>query len=92
MVRELGVSVVQFHFHTMFEIVYHRTVTGSKFQMFCSCLADRDSLAMAYAKNNVPEFINGTGGLHANGEPVLFPYYDDWNSFPPLFPSGELLQ
>lgn len=86
MVRDLGASVVQGHFHSKFEITYHRTVLGTRFSMFVGCLADRDSLAMAYAKTNVPEFINGTGGLREDGHPVLFPMVEDWNSFPPPIP------
>ena len=42
--------------------------------MHCGCLADRDSMAMAYANANIAQFINGTGALRSDGHPVLFPY------------------
>lgn len=80
-----GVSTVEFHFHTKFHITYFKTVTGARFSMHCGCLADRDSMAMAYAKSNMAEFINGTGGIKASGEPALFPYRD----YPPPVPKDE---
>jgi predicted MPP superfamily phosphohydrolase len=77
MVKEYGVSCVQGHFHSKFEITYHKTVMGKRFNMMIGCLADQDSMAMAYAKNNVGEFINGTAYLRASGEPVLVPFYGE---------------
>lgn len=74
MVKELGTSVVQGHFHTKFEITYHRSILGNRFSMYVGCLADRESMAMSYARNNLPDFINGTGGIKSTGEPVLFPF------------------
>jgi hypothetical protein len=92
MVNSIGASVVQGHFHTKFEITYHRSVLATRFSMFVGCLADRDSLAMAYAKSNIPEFINGTGGIWESGHPVLFPMGDDWSSAPPPIPTECLTQ
>ncbi len=91
LVGSLGCSVVQGHFHTKFEITYHRTLMATKFSMFVGCLADRDSLAMAYAKTNIPEFINGTGGITEFGHPILFPMLSDINTPPPI-PSECLTQ
>jgi hypothetical protein len=64
---------------------------ATKFSMFVGCLADRDSLAMAYAKTNIPEFINGTGGITEFGHPILFPMLSDINTPPPI-PSECLTQ
>jgi hypothetical protein len=69
-----GLSTVEFHYHTKFHTTWFQTIAGKRFSMHCGCLADRESMAMAYAKSNMAEFINGTGGLKANGEPILFPY------------------
>lgn len=74
MPKEMGASCVQGHFHGKFEITYHKTVLGTRFNMFIGCLVDEKSLAMAYGKNHLPKPILGTGGLKANGEPILFPY------------------
>jgi len=72
--KATGVSTVEFHYHTKFHITFFQTITGSRFSMHCGCLADKESMAMAYAKSNMAEFINGTGGLKSSGEPILFPY------------------
>lgn len=69
-----GTSTVEFHYHTKFHITYLQSITGKRYSMHCGCLADRDSMAMAYAKENMAEFINGTGAIMANGEPFLIPY------------------
>lgn len=69
-----GCSTVEFHYHTKFHATWFQTIMGPRFSMHCGCLADRESMAMAYAKSNMAEFMNGTGALRANGEPVLFPY------------------
>jgi hypothetical protein len=74
-----GTSTVEFHYHTKFHITYFKTLIGKKFSMHCGCLADRESMAMAYAKSNMAEFINGTGGITASGEPILFPYSEAKN-------------
>jgi hypothetical protein len=66
-----GTSTVEFHYHSKFHISYFMSCLGLRFSMHCSCLADRESLAMAYAKTNMAEFINGTGMLMEDGEPQL---------------------
>lgn len=81
----MGASCVQGHFHGKFEITYHKSALNTRFNMFIGCLADEDSLAMAYGKNNLPKPINGTGGLKANGEPLLFRYNPKKYS-PPALP------
>jgi hypothetical protein len=74
LLKLMGCSTVEFHYHTMFHITHFQTLLGRKFSAHGGCLADRDSMAMAYAKNNLKQFINGTIGIKADGEPVLFPY------------------
>lgn len=73
-VKEMGASCVQGHFHGKFEITYFRSALGVRFSMFVGCLADASSLALAYGRNNTVQPINGTGGLKEDGEPVLFHY------------------
>lgn len=74
--KATGVSTVEFHFHTKFHVTWFRTIMGDRFSMHCGCLADRESMAMAYAKTNMAEFINGTGYLDKQGSPFLFRYKD----------------
>jgi hypothetical protein len=81
LMKLLGCSTIEFHYHTMFHITYLTTLLGLKFSAHGGCLADRDSMAMAYAKSNLKQFSNGTIGLKANGEPILFPYK---NPIPPI--------
>lgn len=72
--KAAGYSTVEFHYHTKFHATFFQSEDRQRFSMHCGCLADRDSLAMAYAKPNMAEFINGTAGLKRDGRPVLFPY------------------
>jgi len=69
--KEVGCSAIQFHFHGKYEITWHSTVLGSRFNMFCGCLVDRDSLAMAYGKNHIPKPILGVGLISKDGIPAL---------------------
>jgi hypothetical protein len=70
-----GCSTVEFHYHTKFHVTWFQTIMGPKFSAHFGCLADQESMAMAYSKSNMAEFMNGTGGIKGNGEPVLFPYH-----------------
>lgn len=76
LVKEMGVSCVQGHFHGKFEVTYHASVLGLRYNMFVGCLVDVESLAMAYGKNHTKKPILGCGGIRQNGEPVLFSYND----------------
>jgi hypothetical protein len=71
-----GCSTVEFHYHTKFHVTYFQSMNGQRYSMHCGCLADRDSMAMAYAKSNMAEFINGTGAIDENGGPFLIPFRD----------------
>lgn len=73
-VKDMGVSCIQGHFHSKAEITYHQTITGKKFSMFVGCLADDKKIAFNYAKNNIPKFINSVGEIDKNGQPHLIFY------------------
>jgi len=77
MVREAGSSCVQGHFHSRFEITYHRGVLGTRYNMFVGCLVDDQSLALAYGRNSAVRPILGCGGIKASGEPILFPFWGE---------------
>lgn len=74
MVREMGVSCIQAHFHSKAEITYHKTIGGLKFSMFVGCLADQQKIAFNYSQSNVGQFINCVGELDKNGKPNLVFY------------------
>lgn len=74
LMKLMGCSTIEFHYHTMMHITYFTTLFGLKFSAHGGCLADKDSMAMAYAKSNLKQFSNGTIGIKSNGEPILFPY------------------
>lgn len=69
--KEMGCSAVQGHYHGKFEITWHRTATGSRFNAFAGCLVDEDSMAMAYARNNLPKPVLGAMFIDGNGIPRL---------------------
>jgi predicted MPP superfamily phosphohydrolase len=72
--KACGMSTVEFHYHSKHHITKMRSLSKDIFSMHCGCLADQEKMAFEYAKSNLAEFINGTGGLYADGEPVLFTY------------------
>ena len=76
LMKLLGCSTIEFHYHTKFHVTYFQTLLGRKFSAHGGCLADRDSMAMAYAKSNLAQFVNGTIGLNEKGKPILFEYND----------------
>jgi len=73
-VKDMGVSCIQGHFHSKAEITYHQTVVGKKFSMFVGCLADEQKIAFNYSKNNIPKFINSVGEIDKSGQPHLIFY------------------
>ena len=72
--KATGVSTVEFHYHTKFHCTWFNTLFGPRFSVHSGCLADREKMAMSYAKSNLTPFMNGTSALKANGEPILFTY------------------
>jgi hypothetical protein len=69
--KEMGCSAIQGHYHGKFEITWHRTATGSRFNCFSGCLVDEKSMAMAYGKNHLPKPILGCTIIDKNGIPKL---------------------
>lgn len=74
LVKEVGASCIQGHFHGKHEITYHSSVMSLRYSMFVGCLVDSESLAMAYGRNHTIKPVLGCGGIKANGEPILFPF------------------
>lgn len=69
--KSKGCSVVQGHYHTKFEIVFHESGNHSIYSMFVGCGVNRDSLAFEYARSNVPDFILGCGVIDKCGTPKI---------------------
>lgn len=68
---EQGNSAVQGHFHGLFEITWMKSSMSERFNMFCGCLIDMQSMAFAYGKNIAKKPILGAGWINELGEPVL---------------------
>lgn len=69
--REVGCSAVQGHFHGKFEITWANSVFKERFNMFVGCGINRESLAFAYGKNNMPQPILGCGVIDEEGNPII---------------------
>ena len=69
--KEVGCSAVQGHFHGKFEITWSNSVFHQRFNMFTGCGVSRESLAMAYGKNNIPQPMLGCGRVDGDGIPHL---------------------
>lgn len=70
--QQLGCCFVQGHFHTDFSCQYWATSKQLCWAVTAGCLVDKDSLAFAYAKNNLRKFILGCLMI-INGIPYLIP-------------------
>lgn len=77
--REQGCSAVQGHFHGKFEITWANTSINERFNMFVGCGINRQSMAFAYGKNNMPQPILGCGGIDRKGNPFLEKMHLDEN-------------
>lgn len=69
--KDMGCSAIQGHFHGKFEITWHKTATGTRYNAFAGCLVNEESMAMAYAKNNLPKPILGALLIDSRGLPRL---------------------
>lgn len=85
LMKEIGMSAVQGHFHSLASINYHASVSGTKFNMFVGCLADQKKLAFAYSKSNMKKFINAVGDIDESGTPRIHLYSD----FIPKIPESQ---
>lgn len=70
--QRYSMNYFQGHYHTKFEIRWWANPLKEYFAMTCGCLVDRDSMAFAYSRNNLPEFMLG-GALIIDGVPHLIP-------------------
>lgn len=69
--KEMMTNAIQFHFHGKAEITYHKSVMGTRYNMYCGCLVDETSMAMAYARNNLPKAVHAVGFINQLGNPYL---------------------
>lgn len=77
--EKAGMSVVQGHFHSKFEIAFHGNSDKLMFGMSVGCLLDHHSMAFAYNKLQVKRPILGVG-LIIKGIPLLVPMLLNENS------------
>ena len=70
--QSMGMCAVQGHHHNLFSIQYWATPLGLYWALQLSCMADKDSLAQSYGKNNLQRPIVGNG-IILNGQPKLLP-------------------
>ncbi len=69
--KEEGMSCIQGHYHSKFEITWHKTKASERFNCFAGCLIDRQSMAFAYARNSIPKAVLGVAILSREGYPRL---------------------
>ena len=67
-----GMSLVQGHYHTKFEIAYYRNSKTLGWGMTVGCLIDRESLAMLYAREAKKMQLIGCGCI-IDSQPRLLP-------------------
>lgn len=72
--EQMGMSCVQGHYHSKFEISYTSSPRSLNWGMTVGCLVDTRSLAMEYNKLQLKRPILGVG-LIENGVPRLAPMY-----------------
>ena len=70
--KEMGMCVIQGHYHTEFNITYTSNPMSLNWSMMVSCLINDDSRAFAYNKVNSARVILGCG-IIINGQPKLLP-------------------
>lgn len=74
-----GMSLIQFHYHSSFELRYWDAGYGLNFAITASCLVDDKSLAMAYNKLHSKRPIMGAVFIE-NSLPHLIPMFRDENN------------
>ncbi len=70
--KEMGMSVIQGHYHTEFNISFTSNPLSLHWSMMVGCLIDDHSLAFSYNKINSARVILGCG-IIINGQPKLIP-------------------
>ncbi len=76
--EQMGMSCVQGHFHSRFEIAYTSSPLALNWGMTVGCLIDADALAFEYNKLQTKRPIVGVGMIE-NGIPRLLPMLLDAN-------------
>lgn len=76
--QQMGMCVVQGHYHEKFGVQYWGNPTGLYWGLQIGCLVDDDSLAFSYNNTNIKRPIIGTG-LIIDSQPVLEPMVLDSN-------------
>jgi len=74
--EQMGMSVIQGHYHSKFEIAYTSSPLSLHYGMTVGCLIDTKALAFEYNKLQTKRPILGVG-LVINGVPTLLPMYLD---------------
>jgi hypothetical protein len=67
--REEGMCAIQGHFHSNFQITTRTNSSGSFFDIHAGYLADHESLAQRYARNNLKRGVVGALMI-LNGQPL----------------------
>lgn len=70
--KNMSMSTVQGHFHSLFEIIYWANPTGLFFDMRIGCLINDHSMAFNYNKTTLDRPIIGVGVI-IDGHPKLLP-------------------
>ena len=71
MSKEMGMSCIQGHYHSKFEVTWTKTALNERFNAFTGCLIDQRSLAFAYSKTNLPVALLGSIVVSKEGYPRL---------------------
>lgn len=69
--KQMGCNAVQGHFHSRFEITWHKSLLRERYNLFSGCLINRMSMAFAYSKTHLPRPILGLTVLLPSGYPQL---------------------
>ncbi len=69
--KEQGCSAVQGHYHGKFEVTWSTVKCNERFNMFTGCGIDRESMAFAYGKTNIPQPALGCGAIDEKGIPHI---------------------
>jgi Icc-related predicted phosphoesterase len=70
--KNMGLSAVQFHYHSLYKVEFWGNPGGLYWGMQCGCMIDDDALAFAYNKNTLGRPIIGCG-IALDGYPHLLP-------------------
>jgi len=70
--QQRGTCVVQFHYHTEFNIQYTGNPEALIWSMQCGCLIDRKAMAFAYDRLNLARPVIGLGMI-IDSQPMLIP-------------------